>query len=115
MRSCTIAGASGFVSFEDWNERIQNNFERHFWVGAPGANEHDARPDLINKHCIYKDSVGASPPWTDYQLRPNFPVAMVVVSSITVTICLHEKNHDTIMCCRCHTIDCTVMTYTCKY
>ena len=72
------------MTFEEWNERILRNFERCFYVGEKGETEHDPRPDLINRRCIYKDSVGATAPWTDYQLRPNFPVAMVVVSTVGI-------------------------------
>ncbi|CAB3220015.1 unnamed protein product [Arctia plantaginis] len=62
-------------------ERIRLNFERHFWVpSAPSS--HDLRPDLVHRRAIYKDSHGASKPWADYQLRCNFPIAMVVAPEL---------------------------------
>lgn len=65
------------MSFKEWGNLIQENFEKHFYVStipAPGDSK------LINKRGIYKDSVNASRPWADFQLRPNFPIAMAVVS-----------------------------------
>ncbi|KAG8263282.1 4-alpha-glucanotransferase activity protein [Homalodisca vitripennis] len=70
--------------YEEWDARIANNFESQFWVpSAPTASEE--RPDLVNRRGIYKDSVGATQPWTDYQLRPNFTVAMVVAPELFLT------------------------------
>ena len=67
--------------FSEWSDLIQANFEKHFWIDTAPC-EDESRPDLVNKRGIYKDSCGASPVWADYQLRPNVPIAMVVVSSV---------------------------------
>lgn len=72
-------GKTVLMTFKQWGDLIQKNFEKHFYISAtpePGDSE------LINRRGIYKDSVNASQPWTDYQLRPNFPIAMAVVSRI---------------------------------
>lgn len=68
-------------TFAQWAERIRNNFERCFWV-PPAPSATDLRPDLVHRRAIYKDSHGASQPWADYQLRCNFPVAMVVAPEL---------------------------------
>ncbi|KAL1498307.1 hypothetical protein ABEB36_009123 [Hypothenemus hampei] len=68
-------------TFQEWGEKIQHNFEKCFWIGSKPSPE-EARPDLINKKNIYKDSFGASQPWTDYQLRCNFPIAMVAAPEL---------------------------------
>lgn len=66
-------------TFKQWSDLIQANFEKAFWIEpVPTADEY--RPDLINKRGIYKDSVGSSNEWTDFQLRCNIPIVMVVVS-----------------------------------
>lgn len=66
------------ISFKEWGNLIQKNFEKHFYVSTTHA-VGDSK--LINKRGIYKDTVNASQPWADFQLRPNFPIAMVVVST----------------------------------
>ncbi|XP_048845065.1 glycogen debranching enzyme isoform X2 [Brienomyrus brachyistius] len=66
------------VSYEDWNNQIQANFEKLFYVSHDPADPNEKHPELVHKRGIYKDSTGASSPWCDYQLRPNFPIAMVV-------------------------------------
>lgn len=77
---CFLSGETHTVTYEDWNQRIQENFEKLFYVSPDPEEPNEQHPDLVHKRGIYKDSYGASSPWCDYQLRPNFPIAMVVVS-----------------------------------
>lgn len=60
-------------TFAEWADRIKANFEKEFFV-VPEMGP------LVNKRSIYKDSVNATQNWADFQLRCNFPIAMVVVS-----------------------------------
>lgn len=69
-------------TFKQWADKIQSNFEKYFWIDVE-PNRDEIRPDLINKRGIYKDSYGSSIEYADFQLRCNFPVAMVVVSILT--------------------------------
>jgi len=73
-----VTDAGDSITYRRWADLIKENFEKHFYVDTnPSAP--DARRDLINRRGIYKDTVGATAPWTDYQLRPNFPIALTVV------------------------------------
>lgn len=65
-------------SFKEWSEKIQTSFEKYFWVNTTPI-DGEIRQDLINKRGIYKDIYGSSESFPDFQLRCNFPIAMVVV------------------------------------
>mmetsp|Transcript_124228 Transcript_124228/g.397636 ORF Transcript_124228/g.397636 Transcript_124228/m.397636 type:complete len:1019 (+) Transcript_124228:79-3135(+) len=69
----TSSGAE--LSYKEWDARLQRNFERLFWV----APDERAPTPLRN---FYKDTVGATRNWQDYQLRPNFPIAMAVAPEL---------------------------------
>ncbi|XP_015210571.2 glycogen debranching enzyme isoform X2 [Lepisosteus oculatus] len=70
------------VSYDEWNRNIQENFEKLFYVSKDPSDPNEKHPDLVHKRGIYKDSYGASSPWCDYQLRPNFTIAMVVAPEL---------------------------------
>ncbi|XP_058794874.1 glycogen debranching enzyme isoform X2 [Phymastichus coffea] len=69
-------GVAESWTYREWADRVKANFEKYFYVNETPL-EGELRPDLINRRGIYKDSHGASQVWADYQLRPNFPIAMV--------------------------------------
>uniref|UniRef100_W5KD30 Glycogen debranching enzyme n=1 Tax=Astyanax mexicanus TaxID=7994 RepID=W5KD30_ASTMX len=75
-------GAKITVPYADWNRNLQNNFEKMFYVSQDPKDPNEKHPELVHKRGIYKDSVGASSPWCDYQLRPNFTIAMVVAPEL---------------------------------
>jgi hypothetical protein len=78
-----IKGSVTTWTYKQWEERIAANFEKNFYVPvSPSSTE--PRPDLVHRRGIYKDSCGAGQPWADYQLRCNFPIAMVAVSTISL-------------------------------
>ncbi|CAL8310961.1 unnamed protein product [Merluccius merluccius] len=70
------------VSYAEWDRKIQEHFERHFYVSHNSHSPDESHPHLVHKRGIYKDSYGASSPWCDYQLRPNFTIAMVVAPEL---------------------------------
>lgn len=66
------------ITLKDWEELLQNNFERCFYVPLDSAEDskYAIDPSLINRRGIYKDIHGCGEPYEDYQLRANFPIAM---------------------------------------
>lgn len=64
------SGEKTIWTFTEWADRISTNFEKNFFVTSESG-------PLANKLSIYKDCVGATKNWTDFQLRCNFPIAMV--------------------------------------
>jgi len=65
------------ITYKQWADLICANFEKEFFI-EPVKSPNESRPDLVNRRGIYKDTFGSSTPWTDYQLRPNFPIALAV-------------------------------------
>lgn len=57
---------------------MQDNFEKHFWIPT---NKNEDRNYVIDASCInrrgiYKDVLGSTDKFTDYQLRCNICIAM---------------------------------------
>lgn len=99
----TVDDRDKLVTYGEWNDLIQKSFERYFYV--PLGNElndsmasgllmltTDPAEDsqyaidtkLVNRRGIYKDVYGSGRgrEWSDYQFRPNFPVAMTVAPEL---------------------------------
>eukprot|EP00933_Yihiella_yeosuensis_P052310 TRINITY_DN50347_c0_g1_i1.p1 TRINITY_DN50347_c0_g1~~TRINITY_DN50347_c0_g1_i1.p1 ORF type:complete len:796 (+),score=125.18 TRINITY_DN50347_c0_g1_i1:129-2390(+) len=75
------------LSYAEWNDKLQSNFERHFWIDP------DERSDALVTG-IYKDTVGATHKWQDFQLRPNFCIAMTVAPELFTPSRAHQAiNH----------------------
>ncbi|PVU86318.1 hypothetical protein BB560_006755 [Smittium megazygosporum] len=72
------------IPFTLWDDILLNNFEKYFYI--PQFPERDSEyvieKSYINRRGIYKDTFGSSSGWTDYQLRPNVCVAMVVAPEL---------------------------------
>ncbi|KAL5531515.1 hypothetical protein ACEPAG_4392 [Sanghuangporus baumii] len=81
-----ISGERRLVTYKEWADLIRINFEAHYYVplaATDDANYH-VDPRLINRRGIYKDVFGSGEgrEWSDYQLRCNYPIAMVVAPEL---------------------------------
>jgi glycogen debranching enzyme len=74
------------VTYKQWNDLLQASFERSYYVPLDPADDakYDIKTELVNRRGIYKDVVGSGPgrEWSDYQFRPNFPIAMTVAPEL---------------------------------
>lgn len=77
-----LKGKEVFITYEEWDKKIQDNFEKSFFVSGDPNDPNEKYPNFVHKKNIYKDTYGATSPWCDYQLRPNFPITMVVAPEL---------------------------------
>ena len=73
------------MTFSDWAKALQKSFETKFWIPQDHnvASEREGQEaGYIHRTGIFKDCLGATQRYSDFQLRPNFPIAMVVSPEI---------------------------------
>ncbi len=78
-------GSPKIFLFSQWAKLIKSNFESKFWIPVDKniASEREGpEARYIHRTGIYKDSLGATQRYGDYQLRPNFPIAMTVAPEL---------------------------------
>ncbi|KAF2474646.1 glycogen debranching enzyme [Lindgomyces ingoldianus] len=80
----TLEGGKKVISFKAWADKIQANFERCYYVPRRPDQDvnYDVNTKIVNRRGIYKDLYRSGKEYEDYQLRPNFPVAMVVAPDL---------------------------------
>ncbi|CAK5273967.1 unnamed protein product [Mycena citricolor] len=82
----TIDGKERLVTYKEWAGLIQASFEKCYYVPVNAADDNQYHVDskLVNRRGIYKDVYGSGlgREWSDYQLRPNFPIAMTVAPEL---------------------------------
>ncbi|KAI4209235.1 MAG: hypothetical protein LQ351_007814 [Letrouitia transgressa] len=73
-----------FISFKKWASKIESSFERCYYIPRDPREDgwHDVNPAIINRRGIYKDVYRSGKEYEDYQLRPNFPIAMTVAPQL---------------------------------
>lgn len=76
--------AGQFVSFQDWASKLHENFERCYYVPLEASEDssYDVNSSVVNRRGIYKDLYRSGKEYEDYQLRPNFPIAMTVAPQL---------------------------------
>ncbi|KAH6700054.1 glycogen debranching enzyme [Verticillium dahliae] len=75
---------SSSISFADWADILQANFERCYFVPLSSDEDakYDVNPAVVNRRGMYKDLYRSGKEYEDYQLRPNFPIAMTVAPQL---------------------------------
>jgi glycogen debranching enzyme len=72
------------VKLRDWEEKIAISFERAFYVPEDPCDDskYDVDTSIINRRGIYKDLYRSGKAYEDYQLRPNFAIAMIAAPEL---------------------------------
>ncbi|KAI9728919.1 MAG: hypothetical protein M1828_000004 [Chrysothrix sp. TS-e1954] len=80
----SMSGTGDFITFKDWAAKIKTNFESCYYVplDASEDNHYDVNSKIVNRRGIYKDLYRSGKEYEDYQLRPNYPIAMTVAPQL---------------------------------
>jgi len=79
-----MSGNAGHITWKDWAAKIKANFEKCYWVPRDASQDSsfNVNSQVINRRGIYKDLYKSGKEYEDYQLRPNFPIAMCVAPDL---------------------------------
>ncbi|KAA8897200.1 glucanotransferase domain of glycogen debranching enzyme-domain-containing protein [Sphaerosporella brunnea] len=72
------------ITFEVWAKLIKDNFERCYYIPKDPKDDpkYVIKENTVNRRGIYKDLFGSTSVYEDYQLRPNYAIAMTVAPDI---------------------------------
>ena len=72
------------ISYSNWSSRIEKHFERCYYIPLDSKDDskYDVNTPIVNRRGIYKDLYKSGKEYEDYQLRPNFPIAMTVAPQL---------------------------------
>lgn len=72
------------ISLADWAGLVKDNFERCYYVplSAEEDSKYDVNTKIVNRRGMYKDLYKSGKEYEDYQLRPNFTIAMTVAPDL---------------------------------
>ncbi|EPQ65564.1 Bgt-4880 [Blumeria graminis f. sp. tritici] len=73
-----------FIQFCDWANLIKTNFKRCYYIPRLPSEDidYEVNSQMVNRRGIYKDLYRSGKEYEDYQLRPNFPIAMTVAPDL---------------------------------
>ncbi|KAF5023676.1 hypothetical protein F66182_4242 [Fusarium sp. NRRL 66182] len=74
----------GSISLADWANLLKANFERCYYVplSPEDDSKYDVNTPIINRRGMYKDLYKSGKEYEDYQLRPNFAIAMTTAPAL---------------------------------
>ncbi|KAI2635500.1 glucanotransferase domain of glycogen debranching enzyme-domain-containing protein [Xylaria nigripes] len=72
------------VTFTAWADLIKSKFEHSFYVPTSPSDDskYSVNPAIVNRRGMYKDLFRSGKEYEDYQLRPNFTIAMTVAPDL---------------------------------
>lgn len=72
------------ISYGEWAAKLKASFEHAYYVPTDEKewSKYDVNPKIVNRRGIYKDVYRGRKEYRDYQLRPNFPIAMTVATDL---------------------------------
>lgn len=72
------------ITFKHWRQLLLDHFEHCFYIPYDPSHDKNYEIDsrIVNRRGIYKDIYGCKEPYEDYQLRGNFPIAIVVAPEL---------------------------------
>lgn len=83
-QSAGVKVDSEIITWSSWATRLKDNFERCYYIplAASEDGQYDINSSIVNRRGIYKDLYRSGKEYEDYQLRPNFPIAMTVAPDL---------------------------------
>ena len=72
------------ITFSEWALKIRESFEYCYYVPLDSRDDakFDVNSTIVNRRGMYKDLYRSGKEYEDYQLRPNFPIAMTVAPDL---------------------------------
>lgn len=72
------------ITFSAWADLLKANFEHSYYVPLDPADDsrYAVNSPIVNRRGIYKDLFRSGKEYEDYQLRPNFAIAMTVAPEL---------------------------------